>query len=111
MLVLVGDNRERTHSKAALAKICGFCPVPVSNGDTSRYRLNLNGNSQANAAFYRVVIVRMRVHQPTLDYVKRRTIEGEQTRDHSLPQAPRSPQDFWLSLSPSNAQSSAPAMH
>ena len=38
-----------------------------------RYR----GNRQANAALYRVVIVRMRAHQPTLDYVKRRTAEGK----------------------------------
>ena len=28
MLLLVGDNRERIHSEAALAKLCGVCPVP-----------------------------------------------------------------------------------
>ena len=77
MLLLVGDNRERIHSEAAMAKLCGVCPIPASSGKTSRHRLNRGGNRQANAALYRVVIVRMRAHQPTLDYVKRRTAEGK----------------------------------
>jgi transposase len=77
MLLLVGDNRERIRSEAAMAKLCGVCPIPASSGKTSRHRLNRGGNRQANAALYRVVIVRMRAHQPTLDYVKRRTAEGK----------------------------------
>jgi transposase len=77
MLVLIGDNPERIHSEAALAKLCGACPVPASSGKTTRHRLNRGGNRQANAALYRVVIVRMRAHQPTLDYVRRRTAEGK----------------------------------
>ena len=77
LLLLVGDNPERIHSEAALAKLCGVCPVPASSGKTSRHRLNRGGHRQANAALYRVVIVRMRTHQPTLDYVKRRTAEGK----------------------------------
>ena len=77
MLLLVGDNRERIRSEAALAKLCGACPIPASNGKTNRHRLNRGGNRQANAALYRVVIVRMRAHQPTLDYVRRRTAEGK----------------------------------
>ena len=77
MLVLIGDNPERIRSEAALAKLCGACPIPASSGKTTRHRLNRGGNRQANAALYRVVIVRMRSHQPTLDYVKRRTAEGK----------------------------------
>ena len=77
MLILVGDNPERIHSEAALAKLCGACPVPASSGKTTRHRLNRGGNRQANAALYRVVMVRMRAHQPTLDYVRRRTAEGK----------------------------------
>ena len=77
MLILVGDNPERIHSEAALAKLCGACPIPASSGKTNRHRLNRGGNRQANAALYRVVIVRMRAHQPTLDYVRRRTAEGK----------------------------------
>ena len=76
MLLLVGDNPERIHSEAAFAKMCGACPIPASSGKTHRHRLNRDGNRQANAALYRVAIVRMRGHQPTLDYVRRRTAEG-----------------------------------
>ena len=77
MLLLVGDNPERIHSEAAFAKLCGVCPIPASSGKTTRHRLNRGGNRQANAALYRVVIVRMRGHTPTLDYVRRRTAEGK----------------------------------
>ncbi|MFC7737219.1 transposase [Roseomonas sp. GCM10028921] len=65
MLILIGDNPERIHSEAALATLCGACPIPASSGKTTRQRLNQGGNRQANAALYRVVIVRMRAHQPT----------------------------------------------
>jgi transposase len=77
MLILVGDNPERIHSEAAFAKLCGVCPIPPSSGKTSRHRLNRGGHRQANAALYRVVILRMRAHQPTIDYVRRRTAEGK----------------------------------
>jgi transposase len=77
MLILVGDNPERIHSEAALAKLCGVCPIPASSGKTSRYRLNRGGHRQANAALHRVVVVRMRGHRPTTDYFKRRTNEGK----------------------------------
>lgn len=54
---------------------------PVQNsGATSktiRHSSNRRGNRQAIAALYRVVIARMRGHQPTLDYVRRRTAEGK----------------------------------
>jgi transposase len=76
MLLLVGDNPERIKSEAAFAKMCGACPIPASSGKTNRHRLNRGGNRQANAALYRVAIVRMRGHQPTVDYVRRRTAEG-----------------------------------
>ena len=77
MLLLVGDNPERIYSEAAFAKLCGVCPIPASSGKTTRHRLNRGGNRQANAALYRVVIVRMRGHEPTLAYVRRRTAEGK----------------------------------
>ena len=77
MLLLVGDNPERVRSEGALAKLCGACPIPASSGRTSRHRLNRGGNRQANAALHRVVVTRMRLHQPTIDYVGRRTREGK----------------------------------
>jgi transposase len=77
MLVSAGDNTDRVHSEAAFAKLCGACPIPAGSGRTNgRHRLNRGGNRQANAALYRVVIVGMRWHPPTIAYVERRTKEG-----------------------------------
>ncbi len=77
MLILVGDNPQRIRSEAALAKLCGVCPIPASSGKTHRFRLNRGGNRQANAALYRVAIVRMRSHEPTCAYVRKRTKDGK----------------------------------
>lgn len=77
MLILVGDDPTRIRSEAALAKLCGACPIPASSGKTNRFRLNRGGNRQANAALYRVAIVRMRSHEPTLAYVRKRTRDGK----------------------------------
>lgn len=81
MLILVGDNPERIKSEAALAKLCGVCPIPASSGKTNRMRLNRGGNRQANAALYRVAIVRMRNHEPTQTYVAKRTADGKGKRE------------------------------
>lgn len=77
MLILVGDDPARIKSEAALARLCGVCPIPASSGRTNRFRLNRGGNRQANAALYRVAIVRMRTHPPTLEYVVKRTADGK----------------------------------
>ena len=77
LLILASDNPERIRSEAALAKLCGACPIPAPSGITSRQRLNRGGHRQANAALHRMVVVRMRAHRPTVDYVQRRTAEGK----------------------------------
>lgn len=77
LLLTLGDNAERIHSEAALAKLCGACPIPASSGKTVRHRLNRGGHRRANAALHRIVIVRMKYHQPTRDYVARRITEGK----------------------------------
>jgi transposase len=81
MLILVGDNPERIRSEAALAKLCGICPIPASSRKTTRMRLNRGGNRQANAAIYRVAIVRMRDDDRTQAYAARRTAEGKTRRE------------------------------
>jgi len=82
LLIAAGDNADRVRSEAALAKLCGVCPIPAGSGKTNgRHRLNRGGNRQANAALYRVVIVRMRWHPPTIAYVERRTREGLSKKD------------------------------
>jgi transposase len=82
MLIIFGDNPERIRSEAAFAKLCGACPIPASSGiTTGRHRLYRGGHRQANAALYRSTIVRMRFHQPTIDYVTRRTAQGMPKRE------------------------------
>lgn len=81
MLILIGDNPDRIKSEAALAKMCGVCPIPASSGKTNRMRLNRGGNRQANAAIYRVAVVRMRDDDRTKTYAARRTAEGKTKRE------------------------------
>jgi transposase len=54
----------------------------VSSGRTNRHRLNRAGDRQANAALWRIVIVRLRSrHALTIDYLERRTTAGNSKRD------------------------------
>jgi len=77
LLVTAGDNPERLRSEAAFAHLCGASPINASSGKTVRHRLNRGGDRQANSALYRIVIVRMRYHAATKEYVERRTKEGK----------------------------------
>lgn len=77
LLVAAGDNPGRLHSEGAWAHLCGVAPIPASSGKTTRHRLNRGGNRQANSALYRIMLTRMRHHQPTRDYVARRLTEGK----------------------------------
>ena len=49
----------------------------MSSGRTDRHRLHRGGDRQANSALRRIALVRMHCHQPTKDYVARRTAEGK----------------------------------
>ena len=81
-LVTVGDNTDRIRNEAAFAKLCGVSPKPASSGHTNgRHRLNRGGDRAANSALYIITIVRLRHHQPTRDYVARRTAEGLSKRE------------------------------
>ena len=76
LLVTAGSNPERLHSEAAFAALCGVNPIPASSGKTNRHRLNRGGDRQANAALYRIVVVRLRHDERTKAYMRRRTREG-----------------------------------
>ena len=76
LLVTAGDNPDRLRNERSFAALCGSSPVTASSGRTNRHRLNRGGDRQANAALWRIVVVRMGSHQPTKDYVARRTGEG-----------------------------------
>ncbi len=81
LLICAGDNPSRLRSEAALAALCGSSPVEASSGKTRRHRLNRGGDRQANAALHRIVIVRLRWHQPTRDYLARRTTQGKTKKE------------------------------
>ena len=81
LLIAAGDNPRRLRSEAAFSMLCGSSPIEASSGKTTRHRLNRGGDRQANAALYRIVIVRLRWHQPTKDYMARRTTEGKSKKE------------------------------
>jgi transposase len=76
-LMTAGDNPDRLRSEAAFAALCGSNPIPASSGKTNRHRLNRGGDRQANAALHRVVVIRLRWHEPTRAYMSRRLAEGK----------------------------------
>ncbi|MFF0117603.1 transposase [Streptomyces prasinus] len=85
ILVVTGGSPERIRSEAALAELVGIAPVPAGSSMTGgRRRVGHGGHGghrRLNAAICRTVIVRMRFHQPTIDYVARRTAEGRTKRE------------------------------
>jgi transposase len=58
-----------------------FLADPGLSGKTTRHRLNRGGDRQANAALYRIVLVRLCHHQPTKDYMARRLTEGKSKKE------------------------------
>ena len=76
LLISACSNPGRIHSEAAFAALCGVNPIPASSGKTNRPRLNRGGDRQANAALYRVVLVRLSHDLRTREYMHRRTGEG-----------------------------------
>ena len=60
---------------------CGAAPVPASSGKITRYRLSRGGDRAANKALHRIALVRMHCHQPTKDYLARRTAEGRTKKE------------------------------
>ena len=68
-------------SEAASASLCGVNPTPALSGKTNRHRLNRGGDCQANAALYRIVIVRLCYDPRTQAYMRRRTAEGISKRE------------------------------
>ena len=81
LLVAAGDNPQRLRSDACFSMLCGSSPIQASSGKITRHRLNRGGDRQANAALYRIVVVRLRWHQATKDYMARRLTEGKSKKE------------------------------
>lgn len=81
MLIVSGENVDRLDSESAFAHLIGTAPIPASSGKTTRHRLNRGGNRQGNSASYRIVMVRMKSHQRTRDYVAKALARGKTKRE------------------------------
>ncbi|CAL9478811.1 transposase [Streptomyces sp. enrichment culture] len=73
LLVTAGCNGDRMRTEASFAALCGVAPVPASSGKTNRHRLSRGGDRDANAALYRIALVRMSSDPRTRGYVARQT--------------------------------------
>ncbi|MEV6181723.1 transposase [Streptomyces sp. NPDC052015] len=58
-------------TESSFAALCGAAPVPASSGKTNRHRLSRGGDRAANAALYRITLVRMARCQRTREFVAR----------------------------------------
>jgi transposase len=76
LLVTAGDNPGRLRREQSFAALCGTAPMKANSGRTTRHRLSRGGDRNANSALWSIVRTRMVSHQPTKDYVQRRTAEG-----------------------------------
>jgi transposase len=81
MLTTAGQNIDRLKSEASLARLCGVAPIPASSGNTTRHRLHRGGDRDANSSIYLIVVNRLRWHEPTKQYVARRTQEGKTKKE------------------------------
>ncbi len=81
LLVAAGDNPGRLRSDACFSMLCGASPIQASSGKTTRHRLNRGGDRQANAALYRIVLVRLCYDPATKDYMARRLKQGKSKKE------------------------------
>ena len=72
----------RCRNEAAYARLGGAAPIEVTSGQTQhRHRLSKRGDRQLNKALHQVAVTRLRCHEPTRLYNKKRTAEGKTDRE------------------------------
>ncbi|WP_242442014.1 IS110 family transposase [Streptomyces sp. CB02460] len=81
LLVTAGGNPERMRTEASFAALCGAAPAFASSGRTNRHRLSRGGDRAANAALYRIALVRMSSDSRTREYVARQTAAGRTKKE------------------------------
>lgn len=81
LLITAGGNPDRLRTEASFAALCGAAPVPASSGKTNRHRLSRGGDRAANAALYRMALVRMASDTRTREYVVRQTAAGRTKKE------------------------------
>jgi len=75
------SHKGRIRSEAAFANLAGAAPLQASSGNTTRHRLNRQGDRQLNRALDTIVRVRLTCDRSTQDYMERRTSEGKSRRE------------------------------
>jgi transposase len=55
--------------------------LEASSGRIQRHRLDRGGNTQLNAALYRIAITQARYHPPACAYLERERAEGKTRRE------------------------------
>jgi transposase len=77
LLVTAGDNPHRLQHERSFAALCGSSPLPANSGKRQdRHRLNRGGDRRANAALWRIAIVRLSHDQRT------RLLQGRTSSAH-----------------------------
>ena len=74
---IAGIHRFTTDAK--LARMSGCAPIPVSSGNTSRYRLDRGGNRQLNHAFHMLAICKLAHDPQTAAYIQKQRHAGKTT--------------------------------
>lgn len=80
-ILVAYSHQGRFTSEAQFASLAGVAPIPASSGNITRHRLNRFGDRTLNDAFDVIARTRMRVHQPTQDYVERQYEARKTYRD------------------------------
>jgi len=80
-LVAAYSHKGRIRSEAAFANLAGAAPLQASSGNTTRHRLNRQGDRQLNRALDTIIRVRLTCDRATQDYMARRTAEGKSRRE------------------------------
>jgi len=71
------SNQINRRANARPARVGYETTGALLSGKTKRHRLNRAGDRQGNSALWIIVVVRIRSnHQPTINYIERRTAEG-----------------------------------
>lgn len=74
-------HKGRFKNYKAFVKSGGFCPIPVSSGNTNKFRLSRYGDRRLNSAISTVATYKMIHDEDTIEYVDKRTREGKNKRE------------------------------
>jgi len=80
-LLVSWSHRGRVRNEAAFASLAGAAPLEASSGQRTRHRLSRMGDRNLNRALHTVAITRLRCHEQSRNYEKKRTSEGKTHRD------------------------------